>query len=63
MSIIVVKREGRVGMWHNQESGRYGVYLYEHEGWREDEPWLLFAIRNSEEGALEIFDAVASLLR
>ena len=57
----LIRREGGVEIWHNGKSGKYGVYLYEHE--QQDEHWLLYAVRDTEVDALEKFNAVASLLR
>ena len=57
----LVKRNGKLEMWHNRNTDKWGVYLYEHE--QQDEYWLLYGIRDSEEDALEKFDLIVSLLR
>ena len=59
---ILKKREGRVELWFNNESGYYGIYLYENV--QQPEPqWLLHAVRKTEEEANNIFDTVVDMVR
>lgn len=58
---ILAERNGNVELWHNDESGKWGVYLYEHE--RQDEPFVLWGLRATEADAREIFHKVIWLVR
>ena len=57
---ILRDRKGRLELWENEESGKWGVYLYESE-WQ-DEHWLLHAIRGSENSARQVFSTVSAIL-
>lgn len=56
----LIARDGRVELYENLQTGKWGVYLYEHEGM--DEHWLAWSIRNTEDAAREVFDTIARLL-
>lgn len=55
----LIRRTGLVEMWHSEESGNYGVYLYEQEN---TNVWLVHAIRGSRDAADNSFYGVVSLV-
>jgi len=56
----LLKREGKVEMWYNNKSTRFGVYLYERET---DDDWRLHAIRINRQDAEQLFQAVVNIVR
>ena len=57
----LVARNRNVELWHNDESGNYGVYLYEHVT-LSDGP-IMHVIRKNKKDAEEIYAIVANLLK
>jgi hypothetical protein len=57
----LVKRKGRVEMWHNPKTDSHTIVLYENE--KRDERQLLHKSLKNKEKADEVFDIVAELMK
>jgi len=57
----LVKRKGRVEMWHKPATSSYKVCLYEHTS--QDEECLFHTTKFNEESADRVFDTVVGMLK
>jgi hypothetical protein len=54
------RRNGRIELWYNHDSGFYGIYLFKNV--QQDEEWLSYKETKDKEKAQQISDTIADIL-